>query len=103
MSIESAVLSSEFATGREQVQYYFTQTASAVTNSPVRSKMMEALGQIDMGIDFSTLYLRTRVESRLPFALRPLNLTEDEARELDGFRERPSPIEGRRLRGIRKY
>lgn len=102
MSLESAVWSFDFESGRDVLEHHLVQMGRSVTSKPAQNALSAARDQIEAGIDFSALYLRTKASNRIPFALRPVNLTEDEARELDDIRKRPSPLEGRRLRGIPK-
>ena len=89
----------DLAPGEEQLQYFLTEVAS-ITNKPARLALKAARDQVRERIDFSTLYLKTKSLSLVPFALRPISLTEEEATELEEIRKRPSPLEGRRLRGI---
>lgn len=100
MSHESAALSNELECESVEAFYFPQQLVESITSDPARAAMRAARDLVREGNSFSSLYIKTEPQRRLPYALRPLVLTDAEAAELDRVRKRPSPIDRRRLRGI---
>ena len=87
----------EFTFEMETLTEPFEQESLSVRNRDVRDNIFGALRDLNETGDFSRLYL-TSTQCRPPFQLEPLDLTVEQANELDAIRRRPSKIEGKRFR-----
>ncbi len=100
MSVASAAILDDADFPEDQLQNFSSRFLSGVMNEPVRAVLSAARAQVEEGLDFSALYLKATSTNRIPYALQPLLLTEDEVIQLEEIRKRPSRIDKSRIKGI---